>query len=106
MLDIRTVFPRVSEIANKVLPHDRLTLSFDDNDGVVVMEAASDAEFTNPGRIKLLDSAKAERVTGYAIIDDLRSSRFRLPSRPASTIGWWPPGTDRSSRSTRGRATR
>src|SRR5262249_32661468 len=26
VLDIRTVFPRVSEIANKMLPHDRLTM--------------------------------------------------------------------------------
>src|SRR5262249_26810317 len=37
VLDVRSVFPRISEIANKVLPHDRLTMSFIDRDGGIVM---------------------------------------------------------------------
>ena len=32
VLDIRTVFPRVSEITSKVLPHDRMTMAFYDGD--------------------------------------------------------------------------
>src|SRR5713101_6821986 len=44
VLDIRTVFPKVSEIANKMLAHDRLTMSFDDGTGEIVMQAASNAD--------------------------------------------------------------
>src|SRR5262249_7668076 len=41
VLDIRTVFPHVSEIASKMLAHDFLTLSFHDRDGTILIEAAS-----------------------------------------------------------------
>src|SRR5262245_35881137 len=41
VLDIRTVFPRVSEVASKMLAHDFLTMSFHDRDGTVLIEAAS-----------------------------------------------------------------
>ena len=40
VLDIRTVFPQVSEIANKVLAHDRLTMMFHDRGGEILIEAA------------------------------------------------------------------
>lgn len=72
VLDIRTVFPRVSEIANKVLPHDLLTMSFNDRDGEVVMQAASDPDFLHVTRIKLADSGAKKPDDGFAIIDDLR----------------------------------
>jgi len=39
VLDIRGVFPRVSEIVTKVLPHDHLQLVFRDQTGAVVLEA-------------------------------------------------------------------
>ena len=78
VLDIRAVFPRVSEIANKVLPHDRLTLSFDDSEGVVVIEAASDQEFAHPSRIKLADSTLREKADAFAIIEDLRNERLPI----------------------------
>ena len=45
VLDIRTVFSRVSEIANKMLPHDAMTLSFVDQNGNIVREAASRDDF-------------------------------------------------------------
>jgi hypothetical protein len=45
VLDIRTVFSRVSEIANKLLPHDALIMSFVDQDGNVVRQAASTDDF-------------------------------------------------------------
>jgi Nif-specific regulatory protein len=45
VLDIRTVFPRVSEIAAKVLPHDAMTLSFIDQNGGGVREAASRKDY-------------------------------------------------------------
>ena len=51
VLDIRTVFPQVSEITNKVLPHDCMTMTFYDRDEVVV-EAASNDEFPDFKRVK------------------------------------------------------
>jgi transcriptional regulator with PAS, ATPase and Fis domain len=41
VLDIRLVFPQISEITRKVLPHDRLTMTFLDGQGSCVMQAAS-----------------------------------------------------------------
>jgi hypothetical protein len=43
VLDVRTVFPRLSEIAKRILPHDALTLSSQDEDasrdGIVLLPA-------------------------------------------------------------------
>jgi transcriptional regulator with PAS, ATPase and Fis domain len=41
VLDIRSVFPRVSEIVKQVLPHDALELMFRDRGGHVTLEARS-----------------------------------------------------------------
>src|ERR1019366_8304245 len=41
VLDIRSVFPRVSEIVKAVLPHDALVLVFLDRAGRVTLEARS-----------------------------------------------------------------
>src|SRR5438270_8990541 len=41
VLDIRSVFPRVSEIVQQVLAHDALTLAFSDRAGHVTLEARS-----------------------------------------------------------------
>jgi hypothetical protein len=46
VLDIRSVFPQVSEIANKVLAHDLLTMMFHDRGGQILVEAASTDEFS------------------------------------------------------------
>ena len=70
VLDIRTVFPRVSEIANKVLPHDLLTMSFNDRQGEVVLQAASDPDFMHVTRLKLRECEAAN--AGFCIIGDLR----------------------------------
>ena len=48
VLDIRTVFPRVSEIANKMLPHDALVLSFVDQEGHLIRQAGSTDEVPTP----------------------------------------------------------
>jgi transcriptional regulator with GAF, ATPase, and Fis domain len=68
VLDIRQVFPQISEITQKVLPHDRLTMSFHDHEGTMVIEAASNEDVpafrmrgTHPERLKGGD---------YFIIDD------------------------------------
>ena len=41
VLDIRTLFPRLSAIARKMLPHDALALAFVDQHGQLVVEAAT-----------------------------------------------------------------
>ena len=41
VLDIRSVFPRVSEIAKRMLPHDALTMASQDEDLTVELEATS-----------------------------------------------------------------
>jgi transcriptional regulator with GAF, ATPase, and Fis domain len=53
VLDIRTVFSRVSEIANKMLPHDAMTMNFVDPKGDTVREAAAGdvPELPGPSRL-------------------------------------------------------
>jgi DNA-binding NtrC family response regulator len=45
VLDVRSVFPRLSEIANRMLPHDALTMSSQDKDLNVQLEATSSDDF-------------------------------------------------------------
>src|SRR6266853_873604 len=74
VLDIRTVFPQVSEITRKVLPHDRMTMTFYDRDDVVV-EAASNDEFPEVKRVKLIGTTALDAE--FRVIDDL--TRESLP---------------------------
>src|SRR5436190_4213140 len=77
VLDIRTVFPRVSEIANKVLPHDRLTMMFHDQNGHIVFEAASTDEFPDVTRlVKATTSPPPDE--GFIIIDDFRTATLPI----------------------------
>ena len=45
VLDIRSVFPRVSEIARRMLPHDALTMASQDEDLNIQLEATSSDDF-------------------------------------------------------------
>jgi hypothetical protein len=45
VLDIRTVFSRVSEIANRMLPHDAMIMGFVDHSGHVARQAATNRDF-------------------------------------------------------------
>ena len=78
-LDIRTVFPRVSEIANKVLSHDRMTLSFRDGNGAITIRACSHGDFVRVDRIKLQDHVgpRPKGRDGVFIVKDLE--REQLP---------------------------
>src|SRR5437763_6985439 len=49
VLDIRSVFPRVSEIVKEVLPHDALALKFSDRFGQGALEARSTEELPAHG---------------------------------------------------------
>jgi transcriptional regulator with GAF, ATPase, and Fis domain len=48
VLDIRSVFPRISEIARKMLPHDALAMVFVDEDRHFVRQAHAPDDFPDP----------------------------------------------------------
>jgi DNA-binding NtrC family response regulator len=52
VLDVRSVFPRVSEIASRMLPHDALTMASQDDELNILLEATSSDDF----RGMMLDS--------------------------------------------------
>jgi transcriptional regulator with PAS, ATPase and Fis domain len=80
VLDIRTVFPKVSEIANKVLAHDLLTMMFHDRDGEILIQAASTDEFHELNRlVKASDSSPSE---GFVIIDDFATASLHIVEPP------------------------
>ena len=74
VLDIRTVFSRVSQIVNKLLPHDALVMSFVDQDGNVIRQAVSREDFpAHPEWAKI--TLKTARRDAF-IIQDLRTDPF------------------------------
>ena len=76
VLDIRSVFPQVSEIANKVLPHDLLTMMFHDRGGRILIEAASTDEFRGLTRFIKADDSQPDE--GYLIIDDFTQATLPI----------------------------
>ena len=76
VLDIRAVFPQVSEIANKVLAHDLLTMMFHDRGGQILVEAASTDEFRGLTRFTKADDSKPDE--GYVIIDDFTTATLPI----------------------------
>ena len=52
VLDVRPVLPRLSEIANRMLPHDALAMGFLDGDGQLVIQGATgDLADVEPDRV-------------------------------------------------------
>jgi transcriptional regulator with GAF, ATPase, and Fis domain len=72
VLDIRTVFSKVSEIANKVLRHDHLTMTFNDRKGGIVVEAESAPGFFGATRLTLAKAGEKTTEEKFIIFDDLR----------------------------------
>jgi Nif-specific regulatory protein len=75
VLDIRTVFPQVSEIANKVLPHDLLTMMFDDR-GQILIEVASSDGFPEAARLIKTDDSRPKE--GFVVIDDFTTATLPI----------------------------
>jgi len=69
LLDIRGVFPRVSEIVTRVIPHDHLQLVFRDQAGHVVLEARSNEAFPDYRRATV--TTVLGREEGFSIVGDL-----------------------------------
>src|SRR5919204_6565232 len=76
VLDIRTVFPQVSEIANKVVAHDLLTMMFHDGRGEILIEAASTDEFR--GLSRFVRSGDKEPDDGVVLIDDFATATLPI----------------------------
>jgi formate hydrogenlyase transcriptional activator len=85
VLDVRDVFPRISEIAARVLPHDLLTLTFFDETGAAVRAASHDYEWFAEARLKLADSSRMDDGT-FTIVDDLVKETFEI-IEPADCSG-------------------
>jgi len=75
VLDIRTVFPQVSEIANKVLPHDLLTMMFNDRGQVLIEVASSDGL---PEAARLVKTNDSRPNDDFIIIDDFTSAALPI----------------------------
>jgi transcriptional regulator with GAF, ATPase, and Fis domain len=73
-LNIRDVFPRVSEIAQGVLAHDRLTMSFHDQSGNCVLQAVSNDDGPSVVRVSGIDPTRLIEGS-HTIIDDLRHDK-------------------------------
>jgi transcriptional regulator with PAS, ATPase and Fis domain len=80
VLDIRQVFPRISQISATVLPHDRLTLAFLNREGELVVEAASDEWEPLPPRLKV--QQVVPEAGGTAILSDFDAIDARFGVEP------------------------
>jgi len=78
VLDIRRVFPRVSEIVSRVLPHDNLSLSFHDLDGPIILEARSNEAY--PAFARLLHTLPREQE--FVIVRDFSTERTLVTDPP------------------------
>jgi two-component system NtrC family response regulator len=76
VLDIRTVFPQVSAIANKVLTHDLLTMMFHERGGEILIEAASTDEFRGLSRFVKADDSRPDE--GFVIVDDFTTATLPI----------------------------
>ena len=83
VLDIRSVFPRVSEVINNVLPHDALAMVFFDKEGHPVVEAKSTDDFPE------WEAHRAPwPLPPIVIVQDLRSDPLKPTSgkNPTETL--------------------
>jgi len=72
VLDIRTVFPRVSEIANQILPHDFMSMMFQGSDGGFSTEATSSDDFPQLPR-SFYPPERKFPDGGYVLHDDIET---------------------------------
>jgi transcriptional regulator with GAF, ATPase, and Fis domain len=83
-LNIRDVFPSVSAIAQSILPHDRLTMSFNDKSGTCVLQAVSNDDGPSVVRVSGIDPTLF--VDGsFKIVDDLTRDKPQATYDPPDT---------------------
>jgi transcriptional regulator with PAS, ATPase and Fis domain len=79
VLDIRSVFPRVSQIVKQALPHDALELMFHDRAGHVTPAAMSTCAF--PGLSPV--TSTADTAPDFRVVGDVRTAQFYVKAPPA-----------------------
>jgi transcriptional regulator with GAF, ATPase, and Fis domain len=82
VLDIRAVFPQISEIANKVLAHDGLTMAFHDGNGRIATQAATPSDFPEFGGILRLAELPASSMSGVHLVSDMAEERMAVVDPP------------------------
>jgi transcriptional regulator with GAF, ATPase, and Fis domain len=82
VLDIRAVFPKISEITNTVLRHDAMTMIFLDPDGKAAAEAATPNDFPRFEGILRLDDVPASSSHGFVLVSDIAEQRMSFMDRP------------------------
>jgi transcriptional regulator with GAF, ATPase, and Fis domain len=82
VLDIRAVFPQISEIANKVLPHDALTMAFHGGAGEIVTQAATPDDFPEFGGILRLAELPDSSSRGFVLVSDMAEERMSFLDPP------------------------
>src|SRR5712671_172899 len=80
VLDIRSVFPRVSEIVKQVLPHDALALKFSDRAGHMTLEARSTEDLPEDGWCTSPDDKD------FFIVSDFRRLRSPLAAHEPDVV--------------------
>jgi transcriptional regulator with GAF, ATPase, and Fis domain len=86
-LDVRQVFPEISEVASAVLRFDRASLCFDDDEGHIVVEAASNEDFPQVDRVRLNDTSGIQTLKApFWIAEDLTKEPLPI-AEPAGLNG-------------------
>ena len=81
VLDIRAVFPRISDIVKQVVPHDGLALKFSDRAGRMTLEARSTQDLPEHGWIACPENQE------FTIVRDLRQILSRATDHAPSWGG-------------------
>jgi transcriptional regulator with PAS, ATPase and Fis domain len=87
VLDVRTIFPRLSEIANRILPHDALAIGFVGGDGQLVIEAAT-ADLHDMRPHALETPFPEDIIIGDLTADDLPVGRGMSAARWLAARGY------------------
>jgi transcriptional regulator with PAS, ATPase and Fis domain len=80
VLDIRAVFPRISEIVKQVVPHDSLALKFSDRAGRMTLEARSTRDLPEHEWIACPENQE------FTIVSDLRRIRSRADDSEPNNV--------------------
>ena len=81
-LDVRQVFTDVSDVATRMVPCDRFTLSFDDGEGHVSIQAASNDDFPRVGTITVNESGMRALNDPFFIATDLSERALPIVEPP------------------------
>ncbi len=88
VLDVRTVFPRISEIARTMLPHDALAMVFTDQDRHFSLQAKSPEDFPDPVAVSSKTPIPDEHIIGDLTEDALPSFDPPDAFRPVINAGY------------------